>query len=98
MSRFAKTVATAACWATVAATLTTLIGTQPANAAEPTTGDCHVNAPLGPKGSNLQSTTICEAPHLSETFLVGSLPSGFPDPAKATAKQIAAVRASNFGA
>ncbi len=95
MRLFARTVATAACWATLAATLTTTVGIQPANAAEPTTGDCHVNAPLGPQGSNLQSTTICEDPHLSETFLVGSLPSGFPDPAKASAKEIAAVRSSN---
>lgn len=96
MRRSARTVATAACWATLAAALTTTIGIQPANAAEPKSGDCHVNAPLGPKGgSNLQSTALCEAPHLSETFLVGTLPSRFPDPANASAKEIAAVKASN---
>jgi len=96
MRRIARIVAAAACCASISASLTTAFGLPPASAAEPTSGQCHVNAPLGPKkGSNLQSTASCEGPHLSETFFVGSLPASFPDPAKASAKQIAAVRASN---
>lgn len=92
MRRMSTIVATALCCAVAA----TAVGIAPASAAQPTVGDCHNNAPLGPKkGSNLQSVALCEGPHLSETFYVGSLPASFPDPTKATAKQIAAARASN---
>jgi hypothetical protein len=68
----------------------------PAQAAEPTAGQCY-DYPTSAlaKVSNTAAPVACEGPHRAETFFTGALSANFPDPAKATARQLADARVNN---
>ena len=76
--------------------LTSVVLGVPASATTPTTGNCY-NYPTFAlqKVSNPASPVPCEGSHRAETFFTGSLAARFPDPAKATVRQIADARVNN---